>query len=45
MVVSEMDEIFKIEHPDTDYQKLLVDKQRQLLNNAEESGIPVMQLL
>lgn len=44
-VACEMDEIFRTEHPDSDYRELLIDKQRQLLKKAEESRIPIMQLL
>ena len=44
-VACEMDEIFRTEHPDSDYRELLTEKQRQLLKKAEESRIPIMQLL
>ena len=44
-VALDMDEIFKMEHPDLNYRKLLIDKLGELWNNAEDSGIPVMQLL
>ena len=44
-VALDMDEIFKMEHPDLNYQELLIDKQEQLLKNAKELGIPTNQLL